>query len=94
MSCLAPVVDINLSYAGNFFMWDKRTGKLVDILEGDGSIVNVVHITYCGFANVIKFSVQIEQHPSLPILSVSGLDHTVKVPVFLFISSEILTTLS
>lgn len=27
---------------GHFFVWDKATGKLHDILEGDGHVVNVV----------------------------------------------------
>jgi WD40 repeat protein len=27
---------------GNFFMWDKRTGKLHGIYEGDSSVVNMV----------------------------------------------------
>ena len=27
---------------GNWFMWRKATGQLVDILEGDGSVVNVI----------------------------------------------------
>jgi len=27
---------------GNFFIWCKRTGRIVNILEGDGSVVNVV----------------------------------------------------
>lgn len=27
---------------GNFFIWNKSTGKLHDILEGDGSVVNVI----------------------------------------------------
>jgi len=27
---------------GNFFIWDKSSGELVDILEGDGSVVNVI----------------------------------------------------
>ncbi|KAF8528968.1 WD40 repeat-like protein [Hysterangium stoloniferum] len=47
---------------GNFFIWDKLTGGLRDILEGDESIVNVI-----------------EQHPSLPVLAVSGIDSTVKI---------------
>jgi len=47
---------------GNFFIWNKLTGSLQDILEGDGSIVNVI-----------------EQHPSLPVLAVSGIDNTVKI---------------
>lgn len=27
---------------GNFFLWNKISGELVDILEGDGSVVNVI----------------------------------------------------
>lgn len=27
---------------GNFFIWDKSSGEVVDILEGDGSVVNVI----------------------------------------------------
>lgn len=27
---------------GNFFLWDRKTGELVNILEGDGEVVNVV----------------------------------------------------
>lgn len=27
---------------GNFFMWDKMTGKLHGIYDGDGSVVNVI----------------------------------------------------
>lgn len=27
---------------GNWFMWEKDTGKLHDILEGDGTVVNVI----------------------------------------------------
>ena len=27
---------------GNFFIWDRKTAKLVNILEGDGEVVNVV----------------------------------------------------
>jgi WD40 repeat protein len=47
---------------GNFFLWKKDTGELHDIVEGDGSVVNVI-----------------EGHPSLPLIAVSGIDHTVKV---------------
>ncbi|KAK6404041.1 hypothetical protein LTR95_018899, partial [Oleoguttula sp. CCFEE 5521] len=28
---------------GNFFIWDRRTTELVNVLEGDGEVVNVVH---------------------------------------------------
>ncbi|KAL1946798.1 hypothetical protein VTO73DRAFT_14902 [Trametes versicolor] len=27
---------------GNWFMWEKKTGRLHDILEGDGAVVNVI----------------------------------------------------
>ncbi|WVO18704.1 hypothetical protein L204_106424 [Cryptococcus depauperatus] len=47
---------------GNFFVWDKKSGKLEGIWEGDGSVVNVM-----------------EQHPSLPLVAVSGIDSTVKM---------------
>lgn len=52
---------------GNFFVWDKDTGKLEGIWEGDGQIVNVM-----------------EQHPTLPMVAVSGIDNTVKLfsPMF------------
>ncbi|WWC94713.1 hypothetical protein V866_001561 [Kwoniella sp. B9012] len=47
---------------GNFFVWDKGSGRLEGIWEGDGSIVNVM-----------------EQHPTLPLVAVSGIDNTVKM---------------
>ncbi|KAK4689336.1 hypothetical protein P7C73_g755, partial [Tremellales sp. Uapishka_1] len=47
---------------GNFFIWDKSTGKLEGIWEGDGHVVNVM-----------------EQHPTLPLIAVSGIDDTVKM---------------
>nr|XP_019044312.1 hypothetical protein I302_07596 [Kwoniella bestiolae CBS 10118]OCF23242.1 hypothetical protein I302_07596 [Kwoniella bestiolae CBS 10118] len=47
---------------GNFFVWDKETGRLEGIWEGDGSVVNVM-----------------EQHPTLPLVAVSGIDNTVKM---------------
>jgi hypothetical protein len=51
---------------GLWFIWRKASGKLHDILEGDGSVVNVI-----------------EGHPHLPLVAVSGIDHTVKVRHFL-----------
>ncbi|KAI0268281.1 WD40-repeat-containing domain protein [Gloeopeniophorella convolvens] len=41
---LGPNEDFIVSGSddGNWFMWDKGTGELLDILEGDGSIVNVI----------------------------------------------------
>ncbi|CAD6574820.1 MAG: hypothetical protein TREMPRED_001230 [Tremellales sp. Tagirdzhanova-0007] len=47
---------------GHFFVWDKETGRLEGIWEGDGRVVNVM-----------------EQHPTLPLVAVSGIDNTVKM---------------
>lgn len=47
---------------GYFFVWDKESGRLEGIWEGDGSVVNVM-----------------EQHPTLPLIAVSGIDSTVKM---------------
>ncbi|KAL0579701.1 hypothetical protein V5O48_002331 [Marasmius crinis-equi] len=47
---------------GNFFIWDKSSGDLHGIYEGDGTVVNVI-----------------EGHPHLPLIAVSGIDHTVKL---------------
>ncbi|WOO79274.1 Rho1 guanine nucleotide exchange factor 1 [Vanrija pseudolonga] len=47
---------------GNFFVWDKVTGRLEGIWEGDNEVVNVM-----------------SQHPTLPVIAVSGIDSTVKV---------------
>ncbi|BEI82313.1 hypothetical protein CcaverHIS002_0301810 [Cutaneotrichosporon cavernicola] len=47
---------------GNWFVWDKETGRLDGIWRGDSDIVNVM-----------------EQHPTLPVVAVSGIDNTVKV---------------
>jgi WD40 repeat protein len=47
---------------GLWFIWRKASGNLHDILEGDGTIVNII-----------------EGHPHLPLVAVSGIDHTVKV---------------
>ena len=62
---------------GHFFVWDKDTGRLEGIWEGDGSIVNgQQHSRYC----VAKAEILVmEQHPSLPIVAVSGIDDTIKV---------------
>ena len=64
MNFLGPRDEFVVSGAddGNWFMWEKDTGRLHDILEGDGTVVNVI-----------------EGHPYLPLVAVSGIDHTVKV---------------
>lgn len=57
---------------GNFFVWDKDTGKLEGIWEGDGSVVN-------GECVLNALTLVVEQHPTLPLLAVSGIDSTIKV---------------
>ncbi|KAF5369926.1 hypothetical protein D9758_001012 [Tetrapyrgos nigripes] len=47
---------------GNFFIWEKTSGRLHGLYEGDGNVVNVI-----------------EPHPHLPLVAVSGIDHTVKL---------------
>lgn len=44
MNFLGPYDEFVVSGSddGNFFIWDKATGKLHGIYEGDGSVVNVV----------------------------------------------------
>lgn len=46
---------------GNFFIWDRKTTKLVNILDGDGEVVNVVQghpyetmLAVSGIDNTIK----------------------------------------
>ena len=70
---------------GNWFMWDKSTGQLEGIWEGDGSVVNGQYsyrstsfMQWQYLTPGLAFAV-VEQHPSLPILAVSGIDSTVKV---------------
>jgi hypothetical protein len=66
-------------------MWDKTTGRLEGIWEGDESVVNGgsiliiqphfgIHLSYRSYNPAV-----VEQHPSLPIFAVSGIDSTVKV---------------
>lgn len=47
---------------GNFFVWDKLTGRLEGVWQGGRDVVNVI-----------------EQHPTLPILAVAGIDNTPKI---------------
>jgi nuclear receptor interaction protein len=40
------------SDSGHLFIWDKKTAQLVNILEGDGEVVNVVQ----GVSNLSNIS--------------------------------------
>ena len=44
------------SDSGHVFIWDKKTTQLVNILEGDGEVVNVVQGTSSNFHHTILFS--------------------------------------
>ncbi|EDV95541.1 DDB1- and CUL4-associated factor 8 [Drosophila grimshawi] len=48
---------------GNIFFWDKNTEAVMNFMKGDHS----------GVVNCL------EQHPTMPVLATSGLDHNVKI---------------
>lgn len=65
--------------SGHVFMWDRKTAKLVNILEGDGETVNIVQ-------GLLSLSIEkwtgliiCSGHPYEPTLAVSGLDNTIKI---------------
>ncbi|KAI8924089.1 WD40-repeat-containing domain protein [Entophlyctis helioformis] len=47
---------------GSAYIWNKKTGRIVQLLHGDSDVVNVI-----------------AQHPTLPVIAVSGIDDTVKL---------------
>jgi WD40 repeat protein len=47
---------------GNFFIWSKQTGTVINVLEGDGSVVNVVEsnpVLQCMAVSGIDTSVKV-----------------------------------
>ena len=75
---------------GHLFIWDKKTGEVVNILEGDGQVVNVIQGTslfphlLCPCRNPIYKSykqmlILTAGHPCEPLLAVSGIDNTIKI---------------
>lgn len=65
---------------GNFFVWDKISGRLEGIWEGDGDTVNGE--PQCLGSHVLRTDADgavMEQHPTLPLVAVSGIDNTIKV---------------
>ncbi|KAF2488314.1 WD40 repeat-like protein [Lophium mytilinum] len=65
------------SDCGNLFIWDKKTTRIVNILDADNDVANVP-------AGVAFFSykpefVQVAAHPYEPMLAISGIDHTIKI---------------
>lgn len=66
------------SDSGHLFIWDKKTMQIVNILEGDGEVVNVVQGKYT--SNILpSFVLTLIGHPYEPMIAVAGIDHTVKV---------------
>lgn len=69
------------SDSGHLFIWDRKTTKLVNILEGDSDVVNVVqgksyHFSLIFFVFISSIHAG---HPYEPTLAVSGIDNTIKV---------------
>lgn len=74
------------SDSGHVFIWDKKTSQLVNILEGDGEVVNVVQgiPMLCNPSSRLRVHNELTStacpgHPYEPMLAVSGIDHTVKI---------------
>jgi len=67
------------SDSGHVFIWDKKTTQLVNILEGDGEVVNVVQGTARQASAIISASNRAAGHPYEPVLAVSGIDQTIKI---------------
>lgn len=44
------------SDSGHVFMWNRQSGDLVNILEGDGEVVNVVQGTYLPLTHLSRYS--------------------------------------
>ena len=67
------------SDSGHVFIWDRKSTQLVDILEGDGEVVNVVQ----GMLVPVSFSTgqtnNLLGHPYEPTMAVSGIDHSIKI---------------
>lgn len=65
------------SDGGHFFIWDKKTGRLVNILKGDCEVVNVVQRK--SFHKMLYCAHDPPAHPYEPMLAVSGIDSTIKI---------------
>jgi nuclear receptor interaction protein len=70
---------------GNWFVWDKETGKLDGIWLGDGDVVNGE------LDGSLQLTAVMEQHPTLPVVAVSGIDRTVKVSAGFRLAWTVLT---
>lgn len=82
---------------GSWFVWDRDTGRLEGLWEGDGDVVNGTYLLYLAAQVPLSsetstwtihsptrakrrlIATVMEQHPTLPIVAVSGIDNTVKL---------------
>jgi len=66
------------SDCGHLFIWDRKTTQLLNILEGDGEVVNVIqgkpYPAPWRWHELIGLG-----HPYEPTMAVSGIDHTIKI---------------
>ena len=68
------------SDGGHIFIWDRRTSELVNILEGDGEVVNVIQGNiFIPFESRSGLTLCILGHPCEPVMAVSGIDYTIKI---------------
>lgn len=82
---------------GRWFIWEKKTGRLIKVLVGDGAgkyhciilIMNFYHLTETETEIVQKlftltFSVVncVQSHPFDCAIATSGIDNTIKVLIF------------
>ena len=71
------------SDCGHLFIWDKKSSKLVQILDGDGEVVNVMQSTWFPAFFLARQDVFLltcmEGHPNEPMIAVSGIDSTIKI---------------
>lgn len=65
--------------SGHLFIWDRKTSRLLNILKGDGEVVNVVQGTPDLPRPFPKRTNHMIGHPYEPMLAVSGIDHTIKI---------------
>ncbi|KAI4200289.1 MAG: hypothetical protein LQ350_004037 [Teloschistes chrysophthalmus] len=67
------------SDSGHLFIWDKKTSELVNILQGDGEVVNVVQGPLLQALSIQILICSAPGHPYEPVLAVSGIDSTIKI---------------
>ena len=64
--------------SGHLFIWDRKSSRLLNILKGDGEVVNVIQGTVSPSC-LLTVADYCAGHPYEPLLAVSGIDHTIKI---------------